>query len=85
MPLVFLVRWTKPFDQPWLLKKRDEGLSEHWHRGDQVIGSATIITTEPNELMASIHDRMRFLKTPAGARIQLHQDFRRKLLLKFGK
>src|SRR5271167_711331 len=34
------------------------GLAEHRHRGEQVIDSATIITTEPNELMAPIHDRM---------------------------
>ena len=32
------------------------GLYEHWRRGDQVIDSCTIITTEPNELMADIHD-----------------------------
>jgi putative SOS response-associated peptidase YedK len=35
------------------------GLWEHWHSPDgSEIKSATIITTTPNEMMASIHDRM---------------------------
>jgi putative SOS response-associated peptidase YedK len=35
------------------------GLWEHWQTADgSEIRSAAIITTEPNELMASIHNRM---------------------------
>jgi putative SOS response-associated peptidase YedK len=35
------------------------GLWETWHAPDgQAVRSATIITTKPNELMATIHDRM---------------------------
>ena len=35
------------------------GLWEHWERpGAPPIDSCTIITTEPNELLAPIHDRM---------------------------
>lgn len=35
------------------------GLWEHWERpGEPPIDSCTIITTEPNELLAPIHDRM---------------------------
>jgi putative SOS response-associated peptidase YedK len=34
------------------------GLHEYWKRGDQSIASYTILTTQPNELMAAIHNRM---------------------------
>lgn len=34
------------------------GLWERWERDDQVIDSFTILTTEANPLMASIHNRM---------------------------
>jgi putative SOS response-associated peptidase YedK len=34
------------------------GLWEIWHPGDESIVSCTIITTEPNELMATLHNRM---------------------------
>jgi putative SOS response-associated peptidase YedK len=34
------------------------GLWEHWRRGGEAIDSCTIITTEPNELAATVHDRM---------------------------
>jgi putative SOS response-associated peptidase YedK len=50
--------------QPYFIRLKDDepfafaGLAEHWHRGEQTIDSATIITTEPNELMETIHDRM---------------------------
>ena len=49
--------------QPFFIRMKNEmpfafaGLAEHWAK-EKVIDSATIITTEPNELMASIHDRM---------------------------
>jgi putative SOS response-associated peptidase YedK len=35
------------------------GLWDHWHSSDgSEVRSATIITTEPNELMATLHNRM---------------------------
>jgi putative SOS response-associated peptidase YedK len=34
------------------------GLYEYWQQGDQSISSYTILTTEPNALMAAIHTRM---------------------------
>ena len=41
------------------------GLWEHWQPADgSEIRSATIITTEPNELMASIHSRMPVILPP---------------------
>jgi len=62
------------------------GLAEHWHRGDQVIDSCTIITTEPNELMADIHDRMPVILPPADYDLWLDQDFqgKEKLLAMLG-
>lgn len=42
------------------------GLWEHWQSTDGAeVRSATIITTEPNELMASIHNRMPVILQPA--------------------
>ena len=41
-----------------------DGLAEHWHRGEQTIDSCTIITTDANELMAPIHDRMPVILAP---------------------
>lgn len=34
------------------------GLHEFWRQGNQTIASYTILTTQPNELMAAIHTRM---------------------------
>jgi len=34
------------------------GLWEQWQRGQQVVRSCTILTTAPNRLVATIHDRM---------------------------
>jgi putative SOS response-associated peptidase YedK len=50
--------------QPYFIGLRDEGpfafagLWERWRRDDQTIESCTIITTEANELMRPLHDRM---------------------------
>jgi putative SOS response-associated peptidase YedK len=50
--------------QPFFIRMKDNRpfafaeLSEHWTKGEKPIDSATIITTEPNSLMADIHDRM---------------------------
>lgn len=51
--------------QPYLMRMADggpfafAGLWERWHDPTgQVIESATLITTEPNELLREIHDRM---------------------------
>ena len=50
--------------QPYFIRLKSDqpfafaGLSERWQRGDETIESYTIITTEPNELTAQVHDRM---------------------------
>ena len=60
---------NKKTKQPWFIRRRDgeplafAGLWEIWHdrnEGDDAprIRSCVIITTEPNALMAPIHDRM---------------------------
>ncbi len=40
------------------------GLWEHWEREGSVIESCTILTTEPNDLMAPIHNRMPVILHP---------------------
>ena len=50
--------------QPYFIRMRDDrpfafaGLWERWGRGGGPIESCTHLTTEPNELVAPIHDRM---------------------------
>lgn len=50
--------------QPYLVRRRDgvplflAGLWEHWHRGEQVIDSCTVVVTDANAVIAPIHDRM---------------------------
>jgi putative SOS response-associated peptidase YedK len=67
--------------QPFFIRRKDSrpfafaGLSEHWHRGEQVIDSATIITTDANELMAPIHDRMPVILSPDDYDLWLEPDF----------
>ena len=41
------------------------GLWDRWTRGTGPVESATIVTTSPNELMSSIHDRMPAILTGA--------------------
>jgi putative SOS response-associated peptidase YedK len=40
------------------------GLWEVWHPGDEAIQSCTIITTAPNQMMSTIHDRMPVILPP---------------------
>jgi putative SOS response-associated peptidase YedK len=57
--------------QPYLIRRADgepfafAGLWEHWHGADQEIESCTIITTDANDLMRPIHDRMPVILAPA--------------------
>jgi putative SOS response-associated peptidase YedK len=74
--------------QPYFIRRTDDrpfalaGLAEHWHRGEQTIDSCTLITTEPNELMAGIHDRMPVILAPKDYDLWLDPEFqgREKLL-----
>lgn len=69
--------------QPFFIRlKSDEpfafaGLSEHWHRGEQTVDSCALITTEPNELMAAIHDRMPAIMRPVDYDAWLDPTFER--------
>jgi len=40
------------------------GLYDRWERGDAVIESCTILTTRPNALLATLHDRMPVILHP---------------------
>jgi len=50
--------------QPYYFQMKDEepfyfaGIWDEWRGGDELITSCTIITTTPNELLETIHDRM---------------------------
>jgi putative SOS response-associated peptidase YedK len=70
--------------QPYYIRLQDErpfafaGLAEHWRRGDQSIDSCTVITTEANELMADIHDRMPVILSPDDYEFWLDPEFQGK-------
>ena len=70
-----------------LLKSHDlfamAGLWEHWTSPDgNSIFSCTIITTKPNQLMASIHDRMPVILKPEDEKIWLNPSIRDPHVLK---
>jgi putative SOS response-associated peptidase YedK len=62
-------RGAKP-RQPYYIRLVDDGpfafagLWQHWRRGDQVIDSCAILTTDANERVASLHDRMPVILDP---------------------
>jgi putative SOS response-associated peptidase YedK len=62
-------RGAKP-KQPYYIRLADDGpfafagLWERWRRGDDVIDSCTILTTDANELVATLHDRMPAILDP---------------------
>lgn len=73
--------WQKLEDrkQPYYIAMRDRnpfaiaGLWEHWEGGDgSVIQSCTLLTTEPNELVAPLHNRMPVILHPADYEEWLH-------------
>ena len=68
--------------QPYFIRLKDDrpfafaGLAEHWSKGGETIDSCTIITTEPNELMESFHDRMPAILRPEDYDAWLDPDCR---------
>ena len=66
IPVGGVYEWqhTNGTKQPHFVRARDEGLLafaglwERWQRRQQMIESCTIITTDGNESLASIHHRM---------------------------
>lgn len=57
--------------QPYFIHKQDDGpfafagLWEHWEHDGKSVDSCTIITTEANDLMRPLHDRMPVILPPA--------------------
>lgn len=57
--------------QPFLIRLLNDpifcfaGLWESWRGGGDAVQSFTVLTTEPNELMATIHDRMPVIVRPS--------------------
>lgn len=57
--------------QPYLIRFRDRrlfcfaGLWEHWPKGEPQVESCTIITTDANPLMSTLHDRMPVIVSPS--------------------
>jgi putative SOS response-associated peptidase YedK len=66
--------------QPYYFQMKDEspfafaGIWDRWQRNDRIITSCSIITTTPNELLATIHDRMPVILTADGYDAWLRDD-----------
>jgi putative SOS response-associated peptidase YedK len=73
VPTSGFYEWQKVADAkiPHLIRLRDgapfalAGLYDRWEGADVVIESFTILTTRSNDLMASLHDRMPVILSPA--------------------
>lgn len=70
--------------QPFFFQMRDEhpfgfaGLWERWQgEGGQVINSCTILTTEANEVLQPVHDRMPVILYPDDYELWLDADLRK--------
>lgn len=68
--------------QPYFIRRRDErvfafaGLWEQWQGPDGArIGSYTILTTEPNELIRPLHNRMPVIICPDDYELWLNPEF----------
>ena len=68
--------------QPYYIHKADQtpfamaGLWESWHTGQEdAVESFTVITTEANEAMATVHDRMPVIVSPDDFEMWLDPEF----------
>lgn len=67
--------------QPYLIEMKDSsvfgfgGLWEEWERPEGLLQTFTILTTEPNELMAEIHNRMPVIVPRDARKIWLDPEF----------
>ena len=72
IPASGFYEWKKEQDgkQPYYICRDDggpfafAGLWERWDKGDEPLETCTILTTEPNSLLASIHNRMPVIISP---------------------
>ncbi len=68
--------------QPFHIKMEDEkpfafaGLWERWERDGEEIRSCTILTTEPNDLLREVHDRMPVILPPEAQATWLDPEIR---------
>jgi putative SOS response-associated peptidase YedK len=53
-------------------------LAERWSRNGETIDSCTLITTDPNEVMAELHDRMPVILAPDDYDLWLDPEFESK-------
>jgi putative SOS response-associated peptidase YedK len=74
-------RKTNGKKQPYLIHLKDDrpfafaGLWERWKRDETEIQSASIIVTDPNELVDRIHDRMPVILNPDDYGVWLDREF----------
>jgi putative SOS response-associated peptidase YedK len=80
---------TEGAKQPFFFQLKDErpfgfaGLWERWQgEGGQAIESCTILTTEANEVLRPVHDRMPVILHPDDYELWLDEDVRKRDLLK---
>lgn len=79
--------WRKKDKQPFYINLINReiftfaGIWEEWHHPDgTLLRTCSIITTEPNEIIQNIHDRMPVILTPKAEEKWLVQNDQKKLL-----
>ena len=73
IPATGFYEWKKEGNskQPYYIYRRDNqpfslaGLWERWEKGTAPLETFTILTTEPNDLVAALHNRMPVIIPPA--------------------
>jgi putative SOS response-associated peptidase YedK len=80
---------TEGRKQPFFFQMKDErpfgfaGLWERWQgAGGEAIESCTILTTEANEVLRPVHDRMPVILHPGDYELWLDEDVRKRELLR---
>jgi putative SOS response-associated peptidase YedK len=79
---------TEGRKQPFFFQMRDEspfgfaGLWERWQGEGQLIESCTILTTQANEVLSPVHDRMPVILHSSDYELWLDEDVRKRELLK---
>jgi putative SOS response-associated peptidase YedK len=79
---------TEGRKQPFFFQMRDEspfgfaGLWERWQGEGHLIESCTILTTEANEALSPVHDRMPVILHSSDYELWLDEDVRKRELLK---
>ncbi len=70
VPMRGFYEWQQPSKQPYFIEREDSellacaGLYDHWQQDEEEFYSYTILTTLPNKMMETLHNRMPVILKP---------------------